>query len=60
MLPVLAPVKIGPKNAEVGVAQLVRKSKQLNIKIFLNINNNLLIHDSLKIIIIYLTHFVHV
>ena len=60
MLPVFAPVKIGPKKAEEGVAQLVRKSKQLNIKIFLNINNNLLIHDSLKIIIIYLTHFVHV
>ena len=48
MLPVLAPVKIGPKNAEVGVVQLDNKIKERNVKIFFNISNYLRLHDSFK------------
>ena len=39
MLPVFAPVKIGPKSAEVGVAQFDNKNNEQSIKIFLNIKN---------------------
>ena len=38
MLPVLAPVKTGPKKAVPGVEQLLRKIKETKNKNFLNIN----------------------